>query len=218
MIVAEGVPWPCAMPSPNGEVTRVVMLASSKTDVWEISTGLELPGTGHIAISRNAGSEPVRFKIGGKLTKTANHLLHFLPHSLTSYALTLPSSSTVPQRASSPNNRAVSSAVPSPNLLRPRVSGEHERSIRRNRSMGNLEDEAHLHDKETGFAKFLAHRRPATKEEIISHKAAIGEGKEVERDGYVDWSTVRLDDSGNGLGIRENAVDVREICCRVRGC
>jgi hypothetical protein len=57
MIVAEGVPWPCAMPSPNGEVTRIVMLGANPSGTWRILTGLELPGTGPVGVCRDGDSK-----------------------------------------------------------------------------------------------------------------------------------------------------------------
>lgn len=53
MLVASGIPWPCAMPNPNGEVTRVVMLIPTVDGPYEISASFDLPGEGSIGVCRS---------------------------------------------------------------------------------------------------------------------------------------------------------------------
>jgi hypothetical protein len=55
MIVAEGIPWPCAMPNPIGEVTRVVMVSKVQSR-WGFTTGLELAGLGHVGVCNGGDS------------------------------------------------------------------------------------------------------------------------------------------------------------------
>lgn len=141
--------------------------------------------------------------------RAVGHLLHFLPDSLTSYPIIFPAVKTT-ATASTPG-RSVSSAVPSPNLLRPaNVGPESERLLRKSHSSESLRDQSGK-DKETGFAKFLAARRPqgAPKEGLEEErKAGIGEGAEVERDGYRQWIRVSVEPDGKGFGYSGNTVDV----------
>jgi hypothetical protein len=90
MIVAEGIPWQCAMPSPNGEVTRVVMLSTKEHGEWAIAAGLELPGTGRIGVCRREDRMSLPGETAGRsrLTDRQLHssfpasLAHFLPDCL----------------------------------------------------------------------------------------------------------------------------------------
>ena len=56
MIVIDGLPWPCSLPSPNGEVTRVIMITSNAGQ-WDIVSRLELPGLGHVELCKNDKSD-----------------------------------------------------------------------------------------------------------------------------------------------------------------
>lgn len=80
--------------------------------------------------------------------------------------------------------------------------------MRRNRSLQSLHEESK--EKETGFAKFLAARRApnAQKEAAEDQKAGLGEGKEVERDGYGAWNAVKMSESGDGVGVGHESIDV----------
>jgi len=205
MIVAEGVPWPCAMPSPNGEVTRVVMLSTIQQQ-WTIATSLELPGTGITGIYNTAQCEPHSARPPAPAAeRSASYLLHFLPHSLTSYPIEFATDATSPPAPI--GNRAVSSGNPSP-ALGSNLTVDAEKSLRRNKSMQSLNEESK--EKETGFAKFLAARRAQTPQREVSDetKAGIGEGIEVVRDGYGEWKSVKMSASGEGIGIGAEAVDL----------
>jgi len=205
MIVAEGVPWPCAMPSPNGEVTRVVMLSTIQQQ-WTIATSLELPGTGIIGICNTAQGEPDSARPPAAAADAlAAYLLHFLPHSLTSYPIDFATDATSPPTPIS--NRAVSSGNPS-QALGSNLTVDAEKSLRRNKSMQSLNEESK--EKETGFAKFLAARRAQTPQREVSDetKAGVGEGIEVVRDGYGEWKSVKMSASGEGIGIGAEAIDL----------
>jgi hypothetical protein len=58
MLLADGISWPCGTPSPNGEVTRVVMLSYESETGLKIAARLELPGEGSVGVCRNGESEP----------------------------------------------------------------------------------------------------------------------------------------------------------------
>ena len=77
--------------------------------------------------------------------------------------------------------------------------------------MASLTDDTTKEKTDKGFAKFLAVRRgqpPVHVDLDEGIKAGIDEGKEVERDGYGDWTLVRVDEDGNGIGVSADAVDV----------
>jgi hypothetical protein len=64
-------------------------------------------------------------------------------------------------------------------------------------------------DKEKRFTKFLAKRPPNQKaEQVDKSLPGIGEGVEVERNGYAPWTRVVLQPSGAGAGISRDSVDV----------
>ena len=77
--------------------------------------------------------------------------------------------------------------------------------------MTNLNEDKPKHA-ETGFAKFLASRRPhgEAKSEKVPETipAGLGESKEVERDGYGAWSIIRMNADGMGVGVGDGAIDV----------
>jgi hypothetical protein len=54
LILVHGLPWPCGLPSPNGEVTHVVMLRPSRTGELELVSRLDLPGLGDIGATSNS--------------------------------------------------------------------------------------------------------------------------------------------------------------------
>ncbi|WVR08230.1 hypothetical protein IAU60_005277 [Kwoniella sp. DSM 27419] len=221
MLVAHGTPWPCALPSPNGQVTRVVMMVVSAfgRDI-SFAARLELPGEGDVAICESGDSR---------------YLLHCTASSLTSYPIIFPitqGSQTLAQPRASPQIRAVSAATPSVPVraATPEPSRTHDSShpLRKSASHTHLRDSAstpllgsshdadqsHSRDKdgEKGFAKFLAARRAdwvrKPKEEGKSEAPApgIGEGKEVERDGGGGWGRFKIA-AGEGAGWSHETVD-----------
>lgn len=62
MVFAEGIPWPSDLPSPNGEVTRVVAMTQTQAS-WGITSRLELPGQGRIAICRPANGRSILYPL-----------------------------------------------------------------------------------------------------------------------------------------------------------
>ena len=95
-------------------------------------------------------------------------------------------------------------------LLRP---GTPEPELRRNRSFASIREAIAQPTPEKGFAKFLAARRPRGPPKEDGGDASqigIGEGKEVERDGYGAWTSFRMLSTGDGVGVAEDAVDVSE--------
>jgi hypothetical protein len=205
MLIACGIPWPCGMPSPNGEVTRVVMMNPPKIDMpSKILARLELPGEGTVAVCQVNGGEYMQKKEGVRQLCPGNFLLHSTPTSLTSYPIIFPpptpSHSNVPTRVSTPAPRSVSSTQASPNP---------DSVIRRAESFASLRDVEPSREKERGFAKFLAGRRnKGVEEKEKEDKVGLGEGKEVERDGGGLWSKIKLEPNGAGLGMARDAVDV----------
>jgi hypothetical protein len=71
-------------------------------------------------------------------------------------------------------------------------------------------------DKEMGFAKFLAARRAdwhsgaskGQKDAPETPHVGLGEGVEVQRDGYGEWTSIKLRDNGEGAGIAQQEVAV----------
>jgi hypothetical protein len=156
-----------------------------------------------MAIVSSGGAEH-----GAPAERLANHLLHFLPHSLTSYPVHFPSSVAASMHFS--GNRSVSSTAASTNILRPGTPlAEREKALRKTHSSASLQDDA-TREKETGFAKFLASKRPQPqpRNSDVESKAGVGEGKEVERDGYCDWTHVLVQLDGHGLGHNDESIDV----------
>lgn len=56
-VVAAGAPWPCDMPSHNGEVTRVVIVGFPEASEANILARLDLPGVGQIGICTSDNSQ-----------------------------------------------------------------------------------------------------------------------------------------------------------------
>ncbi|EIW71713.1 hypothetical protein TREMEDRAFT_27484 [Tremella mesenterica DSM 1558] len=222
VIIAHGIPWPCALPSPNGEVTRVVILRFGH-DV-QVEARLELPGQGTIGICQN---------------DQTNYLIHATATSLTSYPIIFPKisgpSSLSPSSLSGhPNQnlqdpdmtqqqnrpsqlRAVSSANVSPNIQPLHALEGNEPAPRRNRSLVSLREGEQ--QKERRFARFLAVKKmdwpikSGVKEQKEEQRSVeLGEGCEVERDGYGHWKKLILHVNGEGLGISD---DVAHVCFSV---
>ncbi|WVQ79391.1 hypothetical protein IAT38_001488 [Cryptococcus sp. DSM 104549] len=208
LLFAHGLPWPCALPSPNGEVTRVVGLGPSHDlhEGLEIVARLELPGEGDVGICRNGDT---------------NYLIHATPSSLTSYPVIFPpvhTPSPSPQLRATPQQRATSSAYPSPAHLRaptPEISHSKESAasaLRKSASAHDLSERGDKHEK--GFAKFLAARRAdwsrkgKEDEKVEEVVPGLGEGSEVERDGYGHWKRIVLDVTGEGVGWGDDSVDM----------
>nr|XP_019043333.1 hypothetical protein I302_07908 [Kwoniella bestiolae CBS 10118]OCF22263.1 hypothetical protein I302_07908 [Kwoniella bestiolae CBS 10118] len=216
MFVAHGLPWPCALPSPNGEVTRVVMISPTPSGVgMDIAARLELPGEGGIAICNNDDE---------------SYLMHCTPTSLTSYPIIFPSSApsttATPALKASPQIRAVSSAFSSPYLRSstpdPSAQRSRESSLRKSASYTHLKESASSpllgdhpkedREKEKGFAKFLARRDWGRKgkedEKPEEPSPGIGEGKEVERDGGGGWDGIAVHGQNEGAGWKDGSIDV----------
>ncbi|OCF37103.1 hypothetical protein I316_01008 [Kwoniella heveanensis BCC8398] len=214
MIVANGLPWPCELPSANGEVTRVVMLALAPSPVGlSLVAGLELPGEGEVAICK---------------AKTGSFLLHSTMTSFMSYPIIFPaisagSQQATPQARASPQVRSVSSMIPSPYMRSATPDPSHSRQSSQNHH-GLRKSASHTHlpapyssgagkEKEGGFAKFLAAKRAdwsrKGKEEDKPEEPSpgIGEGKEVERDGGGGWDNIAVV-GREGLGWKGDAIDL----------
>jgi hypothetical protein len=57
ILIAEGLPWSCGMPSHNGDVTRVIMMSIHSTDGARVENRLELPGQGPVGVCCPAEGE-----------------------------------------------------------------------------------------------------------------------------------------------------------------
>lgn len=237
IIIAEGLPWPCGLPSHNGEVTRVVMLSPASADSGrlDIVARLELPGQGSIAVCPNESSECLvaqssDFELpryGSRLTRIVdNYLLHATSTSLTSYPIRTggqPDQATeISTSVSSSSTSRVGGLLSVPNaqhepLLRSATPNPGVRpSAYRTRSTQSLREGAQADQKDKGFAKFLASRRadrqePKLKDDVHTATIGIGEGVEVVRNGYGAWRKMVFGEHGEGLGLADDAVDVREF-------
>lgn len=191
----------------------------------EISARLDLPGEGDVGVCCNGDSTALLLALSNPLADpdSVSYLVHATPNSLTSYPILFPSAipSVPPSRAptphGTPHHRAVSSAVPSP-ILRTAATVPSDQGLRKTRSVTSIRDAAAepVHPKaEKGFAKFLAARRAdwGGKSHMKGNMSGdaqlgIGEGVEVERDGYGAWKTIKLKENGDGVGLAEGCVDV----------
>ncbi|ORY34903.1 hypothetical protein BCR39DRAFT_515490 [Naematelia encephala] len=206
VIAAHGIPWPCAMPSPNGEVTRLIMLTRALTSNYEIAARLELPGEGDVAVCKNDNS---------------SYILHTTATSFLSYPIIFPPSpSPLPSRSTTPKPNKSGTTSPGLSVFRPSTpsatsgSGKDENGIRNTRSPVSIRDGDG--SKETGFAKFLAARRAdwhgAQDKDRDSMKSdqsvGIGEGIEVERDGHGGWTRIQVANGGEGVGLSDDAIDL----------
>ncbi|ODO06895.1 hypothetical protein I350_04255 [Cryptococcus amylolentus CBS 6273] len=208
MLFAHGLPWPCGVPSPNGELTHVIALTvdCQKKEVKAVAR-LELPGEGDVGVF--CGSE--------------SYLLHATPTSLMSYPIIFapddhPSKSPPGQQA-----RHVSAALPSRSPT-PNIASSAG-SVRKSRSSSNLTSDPSHHpspdtsEKEKSIHNFLSlpngphwpsrKKEPEKAEEALP-AAGLGEGREVERDGYGHWERMVLGEGGEGEGAgwSEYGVDV----------
>lgn len=52
LLVIHGLPWPCGMPNPNGEITRVIMIRLSPNGQPDAVARLDLPGQGDVGLYR----------------------------------------------------------------------------------------------------------------------------------------------------------------------
>lgn len=88
--------------------------------------------------------------------------------------------------------------------------------MRKSASSSRLLDshQSHAHEKEHSFARFLARRTDWSKKKDEEHGSqpiinpGLGEGKEVERDGYGHWTRIKLKENGEGVGWTDDGVDV----------
>nr|XP_019009161.1 uncharacterized protein I206_05807 [Kwoniella pini CBS 10737]OCF47942.1 hypothetical protein I206_05807 [Kwoniella pini CBS 10737] len=190
MLLAHGLPWPCALPSPNGELTRVVMIAPSLSSkaAMHIIARLELPGEGDVAVCNNQDS---------------SYLLHCTSTSLTSYPIVFPSTPDASSATESPAIKA------SPQIRAVSASFAH---LKESVSSPSLGDNHPKEEKKEGFAKFLARRdwRVKGKEEdkVDEQQPGIGEGAEMERNGGGDWNRIAIHEDGEGAGWGDNDVDL----------
>ncbi|OXG25397.1 hypothetical protein C367_03219 [Cryptococcus neoformans Ze90-1] len=200
ILVAHGLPWPCESPSPNGEVTRVIILLFNhdQQPLLDPIAKLELPGEGDIGLCQD---------------NDTNYLIHATPTSLTSYPIIFPQckpspSSSQPRHSSA----AYSSRSHTPNL---ESSDASSSLLRKSASSSRLLDphQFHSHEKEHSFARFLARRTEWSKKKDEEHgdqpiiQPGLGEGKEVERDGYGHWTRIKLNENGEGVGWADDGVD-----------
>ncbi|GMK53714.1 hypothetical protein CspeluHIS016_0103000 [Cutaneotrichosporon spelunceum] len=187
MLVANGEPWPSPWPSPNGDVTRVAMLAIPS---HACVANLELPGVGDVGVASNG---------------EASYLLHCTPTSVMSYRLKF--TSTPPPSGTSTPHTAPGSVTPSA-LHKPEPT-------RRGGALGGLRfSRTPTQDgSQSGLAKFLAARRIANKEDPIQKHtpAGVDEGIEVQRDGGGHWRSIRLHDNGQGVGLGDDHVEAFEF-------
>lgn len=183
LIIANGVPWPSPWPSPNGEVTRVAMLALPDHNCV---ANLELPGLGDVGVTSNG---------------EASYLLHATPTSLMSYPIQFPQ--TPPNtRSTTPAPSHPGSANGSPRLL-PNTG--------RKGALANVRSSSGGGPQQSGLARFLAARRTSSKKhdrDIIHSAAGVKQGVEVERDGGGHWFSLRLQDSGQGVGLGDGHVEM----------
>lgn len=151
-------------------------------------------------------------------------LLHSTDLSLTSYSLkTRPASTpTHPERPSTPGsrpqNRAVSSANPSPSQTQSaKIGGLEQPLLRKHQSLASLRD---AHDQSSsdqkGFAKFLAAKKADWRgerkiEDVPTPQAGVelGPGTEVERTGGGRWTHFEIHENGEGVGLVDDAIEVR---------
>jgi hypothetical protein len=106
----------------------------------------------------------------------------------------------------------VSSTVPSPSIPQHGSVPHQPNALRRNRSFASIKEPEHQYQ-EKGFAKFLAAKRAdwqghkGHKDVAETVRAGVGEGWEVQRDGYGEWRRLVIDDE-RGAGLSPTSVDV----------
>lgn len=204
ILVAHGLPWPCETPSPNGEVTRVIILLFNQDQqpLLDPIAKLELPGEGDVGLCQDGDT---------------NYLIHATPTSLTSYPIIYSQHKASPSSSLQLHPGHSSAAYPSrshtPNL---ESSDASSSLLRKSVSSSRLLDphQSHPHEKEHSFARFLARRTDWSKKKDEEHgdqpiiHPALGEGKEVERDGYGHWTRIKLHENGEGVGWADDGIDV----------
>lgn len=151
------------------------------------------------------------------LVYLANYLIHATPTSLTSYPIIYSKHKASPSSSLQLHPGHSSAAYPSrshtPNL---ESSDASSSLLRKSVSSSRLLDphQSHPHEKEHSFARFLARRTDWSKKKDEEHgdqpiiHPALGEGKEVERDGYGHWTRIKLHENGEGVGWADDGIDV----------
>ncbi|BEJ14047.1 hypothetical protein CspHIS471_0312210 [Cutaneotrichosporon sp. HIS471] len=189
LLVASGEPWPSPWPSPNGDVTRVAMLAIPS---HACVANLELPGVGDVGVASNG---------------EASYLMHCTPTSVMSYRLTFPN--TPPPSGTSTPHAGLGSSPSATSAL------HRSEPTRRGGALGGIRfPRSSTHDgAQSGLAKFLAARRTAKKADLIEKHtpAGVDEGIEVRRDGGGHWRSIRLHDNGQGVGLGDGHVEAFEF-------
>jgi hypothetical protein len=164
-----------------------------------------------------------------QLKLQAATLVHFTSASLMSYPISLPmanksgppSRSETPRPSGRPDIRSflpLRSATPQPPKLR-NVESTATESVKKNKSFVTVRDATltpspRLGEKlEAGLGRFLAARRGDSKRSKSPGDPkdlyGLGEGVEMQRDGYLDWRKVFMKEgTGEGVGVREDAIDV----------
>ncbi|KAI9633004.1 uncharacterized protein MKK02DRAFT_40384 [Dioszegia hungarica] len=206
LILIHGLPWPCGLPSPNGEVTHVVTLRPSRTGILEVVSRLDLPGLGDIGATSNAAG---------------SFILRSTPTAITSYPITSPAAlASAPLTSSAqlrnPQPRSVSAATPgtssrpstpAPGSLLPPGDAQQLRKVKSTVQLRDAADQPSVHPTESkteerSLAKFLAQRRVGKEEKLSTPDLAvgwgIGEGRELEVAGGSGWSKVDVLTSGLG--------------------
>lgn len=189
MLVADGEPWPSPWPSPNGEVTRVAMLAIPS---HACVANLELPGLGSVGVTSNG---------------EASYLLHATTTSLLSYRLTFTST---PPTSGASTPRAVSSSSSNASPLLKPDSGRRPGALANLRAPRSPRQDG----QQSGLAKFLAARRMTKKAEDVVEKhtpAGVEQCVEVQRDGGGHWRSIRLHDNGQGVGLGDDHIEAFEF-------
>ncbi|WVQ75054.1 hypothetical protein IAR50_004663 [Cryptococcus sp. DSM 104548] len=211
MLLAHGLPWPCGAPSPNGQVTQVIALTvDQQKEEIRVVARMELPGEGDVGVCRGPG----------------NYLLHATPTSLISYPIIFPPEYHPSKSSQTRQARHVSAALPSPSST-PNATSTAA-SGRRSRSSSNLTtDTSHPSppshtEKDKGIHNFLSlptgphwpsRKKEPEKAEEAPPAAGLGEGKEVERDGYGHWEGMVLEQDGGGEGAGWSGYGVDLFSC-----
>lgn len=197
LLIAHGEPWPSPWPSPNGDVTRVVML---NVPGYKCVATLELPGIGDVGVTS-----------GGE----SSYLLHSSGESLTSYPINFPSSAPTsrshtpvsphdsPKQRSASGPASPSTSAGSSPYLRP--DGQ-----RRPGALASVRATSARH--ELGLAKLLGNKKVAERDHANSvHEpptAGVEAGVEVQRDGGSLWDRILLHENGQGLGLTDKYIEV----------
>lgn len=197
LLIAHGEPWPSPWPSPNGDVTRVVMLHAPGYDC--VAT-LELPGIGDIGVT--SGDE-------------SSYILHSSGECLTSYPINFPSPvpATRPHTPASPHESPKLRSASGP--ASPSVSGGSSPLLRpegqrRTGALASVRATSARH--ELGLAKLLGNKKVASKDHANGvpelPAAGVGAGVEVQRNGGSLWDRIVLHENGQGLGLTKQYLEV----------